>query len=132
MTTPATTSFPDGPPAVYGVAEPTGEPSSATSISCSLLLLYSTTAIVGFLVATKHLWAHGNSVYHYPRWDDTFLDCHPTSWTQVVRRINNLVFSRGFVLGIKCQSICSTMLFSRYEAQEKRKKKVEYHRFLYL
>jgi hypothetical protein len=24
------------------------------------------------------------------------------------------------------------MLFSRYEAQEKRKKKVEYHRFLYL
>ncbi|XP_011045314.1 PREDICTED: glucan endo-1,3-beta-glucosidase 3-like isoform X2 [Populus euphratica] len=55
MTTPATTSFPDGPPAVYGVAEPTGEPSSATSISCSLLLLYSTTGIVGFLVATKHL-----------------------------------------------------------------------------
>lgn len=54
-TTPATTSFPDGPPAVYGVAEPTGEPSSATSISCSLLLLYSTTGIVGFLVATKHL-----------------------------------------------------------------------------
>ncbi|KAJ6893797.1 LOW QUALITY PROTEIN: hypothetical protein NC652_027769 [Populus alba x Populus x berolinensis] len=52
-TTPATTSFPDGPPAVYGVAEPTGEPSSATSISCSLLLLYSTTGIVGFSCCYK-------------------------------------------------------------------------------
>ncbi|KAJ6770124.1 BETA-13 GLUCANASE [Salix purpurea] len=53
-TTPATT-FPGGPPTTYGVPEPTGEPSSATSISYSQLLLFSATGIVGSLVATKHL-----------------------------------------------------------------------------
>ncbi|KAJ6377470.1 hypothetical protein OIU76_026442 [Salix suchowensis] len=53
-TTPATT-FPGGPPTTYGVPEPTGEPSSATSISYSLLLLFSATGIVGSLAATKHL-----------------------------------------------------------------------------
>ncbi|KAF9672566.1 hypothetical protein SADUNF_Sadunf11G0055500 [Salix dunnii] len=54
ITTPAST-FPGGPPTTYGVQEPTGEPSSATSISYSLLLLFSATGIVGSLVATKHL-----------------------------------------------------------------------------
>lgn len=53
-TTPATT-FPGGPPTTYGVPEPTGEPSSATSISYSLLLLFSATGIVGSLAATNHL-----------------------------------------------------------------------------
>ncbi|KAB5534384.1 hypothetical protein DKX38_017470 [Salix brachista] len=54
ITTPATT-FPGGPPTTYGVPEPTGEPSSATSISYSQLLLFSATGIVGSLVATNHL-----------------------------------------------------------------------------
>ncbi|CAK7350275.1 unnamed protein product [Dovyalis caffra] len=54
MMTP-TIASPGGPPTVYGVPEPTGQPSSATSISCSLLLLFSTTGIVGSLLATKHL-----------------------------------------------------------------------------
>ncbi|KAF9666441.1 hypothetical protein SADUNF_Sadunf16G0229700 [Salix dunnii] len=52
--TPTITS-PGGPPTVYGVPEPVGQPSSATSVSCSLLILFSTTGIVGSLLATKHL-----------------------------------------------------------------------------
>ncbi|KAJ7014177.1 hypothetical protein NC653_003706 [Populus alba x Populus x berolinensis] len=54
MMTPTITS-PGGPPTVYGVPEPVGQPSSATSVSCSLLFLFSTTGIVGSLLATKHL-----------------------------------------------------------------------------
>ncbi|EEF42717.1 hydrolase, hydrolyzing O-glycosyl compounds, putative [Ricinus communis] len=53
MTPPMTTT--PGGPTIFGVAEPTGLPSSATSISCSLLLLYSMTAIVGSLLAANHL-----------------------------------------------------------------------------
>lgn len=54
-TTTPTIASPGGPPTVYGVPEPVGQPSSATSVSCSLLILYSTTGIVGSLLATKHL-----------------------------------------------------------------------------
>ncbi|KAJ8762023.1 hypothetical protein K2173_006625 [Erythroxylum novogranatense] len=46
-TTPALSS-PYGP-SVYGVAEPTGEPSSAAAVSCSLLILFSTAVILGSL-----------------------------------------------------------------------------------
>ncbi|KAJ6423849.1 hypothetical protein OIU84_024759 [Salix udensis] len=54
-TTTPTIASPGGPPTVYGVPEPVGQPSSATSVSCSLLILFSTTGIVGSLLATKHL-----------------------------------------------------------------------------
>ncbi|KAJ4703783.1 Glucan endo-1,3-beta-glucosidase [Melia azedarach] len=56
MTTPTTTTpmtpsimTPDGS-TVYGAAEPTGLPSSATSVSCSLLLLLAATGFLGSLV----------------------------------------------------------------------------------
>ncbi|OAY29100.1 PLASMODESMATA CALLOSE-BINDING PROTEIN 3 isoform X2 [Manihot esculenta] len=52
MTPPITTT--PGGPTIYGVAEPTGLPSSATSVSFSLLLLCSTTAIVGSLLAANN------------------------------------------------------------------------------
>ncbi|KDP21203.1 hypothetical protein JCGZ_21674 [Jatropha curcas] len=52
--TPPLTTTPSGP-TVYGVAEPTGLPSSATSVSCSLLLLCSATAIIGSLLAASHI-----------------------------------------------------------------------------
>ncbi|KAG5254603.1 PLASMODESMATA CALLOSE-BINDING PROTEIN [Salix suchowensis] len=50
-----TIASPGGPPTVYGVPEPVGQPSSATPVSCNLLILFSTTGIVGLLLATKHL-----------------------------------------------------------------------------
>ncbi|XP_021685557.2 PLASMODESMATA CALLOSE-BINDING PROTEIN 3 [Hevea brasiliensis] len=61
-TTPATpttmsppiTATPGGS-TIYGVAEPTGLPSSASSVSFSLLLLCSTMATVGSLLAANHL-----------------------------------------------------------------------------
>ncbi|CAN1230487.1 Major pollen allergen Ole e 10 [Linum grandiflorum] len=45
-----------GPPTTYGVAEPTGLPSSATSVSSNLLMVFSlAVGILGSLTITKHL-----------------------------------------------------------------------------
>ncbi|XP_057993277.1 PLASMODESMATA CALLOSE-BINDING PROTEIN 3 isoform X2 [Hevea brasiliensis] len=52
--TPPITTTPSGP-TIFGVAEPTGLPSSATSVSISLLLFCSTAAIVGSLLAANHI-----------------------------------------------------------------------------
>ncbi|XP_050231311.1 PLASMODESMATA CALLOSE-BINDING PROTEIN 1-like isoform X2 [Mercurialis annua] len=58
ITTPTTMSPPmlttPSGPTIFGVAEPTSLPSSATSVSCSLLLLCSTMVILQSLLAANH------------------------------------------------------------------------------
>ncbi|CAN1150261.1 Glucan endo-1,3-beta-glucosidase 1 [Linum perenne] len=44
-----------GPPSTYGVAEPTGLPSSSTSLSSSLLILCSAIGILGSFILPNHL-----------------------------------------------------------------------------
>lgn len=56
-TTPMTPMTPSimTPDTVYGAAEPTGLPSSATSVPCSLLLLVAMTGFAGSIVAENYL-----------------------------------------------------------------------------
>ncbi|KAJ8761325.1 hypothetical protein K2173_001381 [Erythroxylum novogranatense] len=49
-----TVSSPYGP-TVYGVAGPTGQPSSATSVLCNLLTLFSAAGILGSLFVENHV-----------------------------------------------------------------------------
>ncbi|CAN0853794.1 Glucan endo-1,3-beta-glucosidase 3 [Linum grandiflorum] len=44
-----------GPPSTYGVAEPTGLPSSSTSLSSSLLILCSVMGVLGSFILPNHL-----------------------------------------------------------------------------